>query len=110
MSKKDAPEGATDTNPARAEVTGADLTFDHEGRTWTIPRGDDWPMEAGVAWSEIADSADNPMRSTKYVREFVRILLGPRQWGQFVATRPTTKALVEMYQAILNATGSSAGE
>jgi hypothetical protein len=108
---KDKPEAGTANAAARAEAAGGKVTFDHEGETYTIDGGDDWPREAAVAFSEIMDSAGNPARTFKYVDQFVNAVLGRAQADRFHRGAGSTTAGVNaMYQRIFEAFGVSSGE
>lgn len=112
MSNDDKNKDKAKDGAVRAEAEGATtVDFEFDGETWTVPTGDHWPREAGIAYAEIVDSADAPARSFKYVDKFIAALLGPADHRRFTR-KPgrTTGDVNAMYRAIFDAYGVTSGE
>jgi hypothetical protein len=106
------PAEASDANAAvRAEAEGTEIVFEHEGETYTVGSGDDWPREAGLAYSEISDSKGNPARVFKFVDQFVSAVLGPAQYARFTRGAGAKVGGVNgMYQKLFEVYGFTSGE
>lgn len=79
-----------DKTAVEAEATdepGTDRIVNFDDQEWTVTvDGDGWPMEAGLAFSEILNDDDTTgLRSLKHVARFVEAVIGPAQWRRFQA-------------------------
>jgi hypothetical protein len=80
---------------AKAEADGTDITFKHENITYTIPASLDWPGDA-------IDAIEQGLIST-----FLQAVLGPKQWAQFKAAKPTARGYTELFDSLQTASGFS---
>lgn len=76
-----APEPQDHKSPAQREAEGAEfISIEHAGRTFeVIADQDDWPLLAIQAFSKNLGI------------DAIEHLLGPRQWGMYLATNPTRR-------------------
>jgi hypothetical protein len=82
---------------ANAPAPGEDfavVAVPYGGQTYTVPASaEDWPLE-------VLESIDDDK-----IVIALRVLLGSKQWARFKSTKPRTKALGELFEAVGKAAG-----
>jgi hypothetical protein len=84
MSEEVEPKSAVEAEAT--DEPGTDRVVEFDGEQWTVTvDGDGWPLEAGLAFSEILAAEDDVtgLRSLKHVATFVEVVVGPAQWRRF---------------------------
>lgn len=94
--------------PVEAEATdepGTDRTVEWGGDTWTVAvDGDGWPLDAGMAFSEIMNMEDDVtgLKAAKHVGVFMESVLGAAQWRKFTKAPGRRMAdLTPFFNAVL---------
>lgn len=81
------------TSPAKAEATGAEILFEYDGESYVIPPAQEWDLDVLESYE------DGKIAST------CRALLGVEQWATFKTKRRTVSSLEELFLALQNALG-----
>jgi hypothetical protein len=78
--------------PAKADATGSNVSFEHDGQTYSVPPASEWGVETLEAFE------DGKIIAT------VRTLLGDEQWSKYKAKGRKVTDLVSLFEAIQAAT------
>lgn len=84
---------ATSPSPAKAEATDADVTFDYDGTTYTIPATKDWDLDVLEAYE------DGKIAAT------VKAVLGAKQYATFRSVPRKVSDLADLFQSLQTAVG-----
>ncbi|MFJ1581786.1 hypothetical protein ACIOC1_00415 [Streptomyces sp. NPDC088197] len=83
-----------EANPPALGEDFAVVAVPYGGQTYTVPASaEDWPLE-------VLESIDDDK-----IVIALRVLLGPKQWKRFKSTKPRTRALGELFEAVGKAAG-----
>jgi hypothetical protein len=78
---------------AKAEATNADVTFDYDGTTYTIPATKDWDLDV------LENYEDGKIAAT------VKAVLGADQYAKFRSKPRTVSHLRDLFEALQTAVG-----
>lgn len=91
----DIPKGAKtptdhEKSPAQTEAEGAETTVIHwRGHEFTVPASpDDWPVDVLLIF-EKGQNANG-----------LQLILGPKQWGEFMKTKPLKRDVVDLFDTM----------
>ncbi|MGC5319314.1 hypothetical protein ACPXB5_11310 [Micromonospora arida] len=79
----------------KADATGENLTFEHDGKSYTITPPTDWDVEIHGALED------------ERVIAAVKLILGPAQWGQYTVKPRNLAAFYSLLTDIEKAVGIS---